>query len=238
MIALAVCVMNKWLPVEYFTAAINEDTVLDVPSLQGYPLMLSECRYDRWEAKYYMRLDPRRVDGADCGRINSWKQVVRSHIAGHYNTATGRNERSLSALVLQNMQNDCKNMCLKYYSILALRNRVDLNQRLDTLKNAKGGAAVPAAYARVLRLLREADASGMWPASSMARSKYIANAPEDKKVDKSGKKIKKEKVLEPVVVAEEPEGVIGGSFSIGCYPKPLMEPKGNSLFPGKVTYVP
>lgn len=250
MLAMAICVLNKWLPIELFSAALSTDNVLNLPSLPGYPLMLSECKYDRWEAKYYMRLDPRRIDGADTTRIDSWKQIVRSSIARNYISAAGGNSNALSNIFLQNLQNKCRKLCLSYFSMRTLKNRVNLEQRLLELKKSKC-AGVPAAYVEVLRLLRAADQSGLWPTSSIARSKYIANIPST--VDKSGKKIERkaklpmrERLIDESLpagtgaeaslsVSEEKsdiEEVIGGSFSIGCYPKPLLEPKGNSLFPG------
>ena len=42
---------------------------------------------------------------------------------------------------------------------------------------AQKDATAPAVYAKVLRLLQEADASGLWPANSTGRQKVIVNAP-------------------------------------------------------------
>ena len=223
MLALAVCVMNRWLPLEYFYASLQSN-ILDIPSFPGYPLMISECRYDRWEAKYFMRLDPRRVEGSDCSGIESWIQTVRANVANYYNSLVGYDPEGLGVYFVQGMKEKCKDMSLRYYSILSLQNRVDLDSRLHDLMKAAPFSSVPAAYARVLQLLREADASGLWPESSHSRAQYIANNGIEKK-DKSGKVL-----VDPAPTSQG--GVSGGSFSIGCYPKPLLEPKGNTLFPG------
>jgi hypothetical protein len=249
MLALTICVMNKWLPVEYFYAALDPGSVLEVPALPGFGLMLSECRYDRWEAKYSLRLDPRRVDGADTARIENWKYVVKANIAKHYSTVANGDPAAMSALFLGNMQSHCRNLCVKYYSMLALTNRVCLDAQLKELTETETETAdsssssklsalfktAPPAYAKVLRLLREADASGLWPASSHARTQYIENAPAIEKFSKkTGKKIIERVKPKTGPGAELMEGVIGGSFSIGCYPKPLLQPKGNDIFPGNI----
>ena len=57
MIGLVYCVVMGWLPEEYFDAALSPNSVLDVPQLPGYSLMLSECRYDRWEVRNTGRLN-------------------------------------------------------------------------------------------------------------------------------------------------------------------------------------
>ena len=63
-------------------------------------------------------------------------------------------------------------------------------------------------YGEVLRLLREADASGKWPQSSTGRQKVITEG------------------------TLKETGGLGGSFSVGCLPLHLAQPKGNTEFPG------
>lgn len=65
----------------------------------------------------------------------------------------------------------------------------------------------PALYARVLSLLRAADRSTYWPASSTARQAVVSSS---SLVEKGGR---------------------GGSFTVGVLPAPLAPPKGNDLFP-------
>lgn len=65
----------------------------------------------------------------------------------------------------------------------------------------------PAVYREVLTLLRAADRSQCWPASSTGRQSVISSP----------------SLLE--------QGGRGGSFSVGALPKHLIQPKGNDLFP-------
>jgi hypothetical protein len=64
----------------------------------------------------------------------------------------------------------------------------------------------------VLNLLRSIDASGSWPQTSIGR----------------------QKVLNMNTLVEC--GGRGGSFSVGCLPKHLAQPKGNYLFPGFIIF--
>lgn len=68
-------------------------------------------------------------------------------------------------------------------------------------------------YMDVLRLLHEAESSGFWPLSSTGRQKVIT---ENTLVENGG---------------------YGGSFSVGCLPKHLAQPKGNIQFPGKSVHL-
>jgi hypothetical protein len=51
------------------------------------------------------------------------------------------------------------------------------HSRVEARAGSASDASVPAAYAKVLRLLQEADRSGLWPANSTGRQKVIVNAP-------------------------------------------------------------
>ena len=64
-------------------------------------------------------------------------------------------------------------------------------------------APPPTVFHNVLRLLREADSSGLWPGTSEARARLIAS-------DTSTR---------------------GDSFSLGAMPPPLSQPRANLIFP-------
>jgi hypothetical protein len=74
---------------------------------------------------------------------------------------------------------------------------------------------VPVLYERVLQLLREADASGLWPTTTVARQKVIVV---DSTTDTGS-------TTNTTTVQN------GGSFTLGCLPKNLLQPKSNSIFP-------
>lgn len=70
---------------------------------------------------------------------------------------------------------------------------------------------VPSVYSEVLTLLRQADRSKAWPASSTGRQLVIDS---------------------PTLLEN---GGRGGSFSVGALPAPLPQPKGNIYFPGNAS---
>jgi hypothetical protein len=87
------------------------------------------------------------------------------------------------------------------------------SSRYEEVNLTAGGEAVSleaqCQYKEVLRLLHEAEASGQWPLSSTGRQKVIEG---DTLVENGG---------------------FGGSFSVGCLPKHLSQPRGNLQFPGE-----
>lgn len=110
-------------------------------------------------------------------------------------------------------------------------------------------AEAPTAYAKVLQLLREADASGLWPDSTAARSLVISGA-----TTEGGKKsstaergagregnddadeteaVEKEKSVDEreTEPPQQPKAQRGGSFTVGAFPPPCPPPRGNRLFP-------
>ncbi len=64
--------MRGWLPESYAVAALSND-VVDLPSVPGFGLYLSECKFEAMESdpKFGVKLDPRRISGADCSIIGT-----------------------------------------------------------------------------------------------------------------------------------------------------------------------
>jgi tRNA pseudouridine(38-40) synthase len=112
--------------------------------------------------------------------------------------------------------------------------------------------AVPAVYAEVLALLRAADASGMWPQSSLQRQKVIANhssigssssnradtatattavAAEDVAVADSIVACITNNTVQQQQQLSEQQQAQCGSFSVGSMPSTCVQPRGNALFP-------
>lgn len=219
-LGVTVAMARGLLPENYFDLAVEKGTICEVPALPGWGLYLAECKYAYYEAKFEeMRLDPRRVSGADCSRVDAWKTEIHTHIA------------NLSKTVgddwLAEFDASCKDILQRQQTMHALMTRP--RPVLEAMYQSAFGRAVPvntipktessnsvadqdgpiadvvcavdksaadaeiqyqnalkchsdpvvcAAYARVLRLLQEADASGLWPANSTGRQKVIVNAPE------------------------------------------------------------
>lgn len=83
----------------------------------------------------------------------------------------------------------------------------DYASSLKFVEVEEGKDDTPAIYAKVLKLLREADQSGLWPSSSTGRQSVISS---DTLIELGGR---------------------GGSFSVGALPRHLIQPKGNEIFP-------
>lgn len=113
-------------------------------------------------------------------------------------------------------------------------------------------AEAPAAYAKVLKLLREADASGLWPDSTAARSLVISGAtPENDKKSPTAerragregdddadeneagekKSVVDERETEAPQQPRAQQQTRGGSFTVGAFPPPCPPPRGNRVFP-------
>jgi hypothetical protein len=94
------------------------------------------------------------------------------------------------------------------------QNAEEFHQKVNELKFLRVPIErddVPAVYREVLMLLRQADRSKAWPASSSGRQMVI----------------ERNTLLE--------SGGRGGSFSVGAFPPPLPQPKGNTVFAGETS---
>jgi tRNA U38,U39,U40 pseudouridine synthase TruA len=166
MVGLAIAVMWGWLPLSFIEAALDPENIVNLPAVPGCGLYLSECRYDKWEAKSDIRFDPRRIDVADLTHLNRWVRVVQTH--------------AVKAMVkngfdwMEEMKSQCEIFLLRYETERSLRLRTpeELMRRIEPSDGDCYGipttlpSEVYHAYETVLRLLREADASGQWPLSS------------------------------------------------------------------------
>lgn len=205
MMGIAVAVMRGWLPVDYAVESLEPTVIADIPSLPGGASYLSECKYDKWEAKFGMRIDPRRVEGADMCRMDHWLGVVQARSRLMWT-------HSAHDTFMEEFKKQCE-MCLQRREIeKTLSNRILNISDIKPMENIHQGSeseSIGKAYEKVLCLLRAACASGLWPLSSQGR----------------------QKVIEASSLVEN--GGEGGSFSIGVLPAHLAQPRGNELFPGK-----
>lgn len=261
LIGAVISIMKGWLPIDYLEVLLSSDDVYDAPSAPGWPLYLTESKYDRFEAKFYIRLDPRRVPVIEASRSSkpAQKAILRNESTDEYrehenqcrgmdlenlnteivNTDLCKNPEFLKYLSnttnwkaevrtdivrkyrdmkhdwLSNMESRCRLLREKYSNLKVhySRSKEELSQMMLTISPlipkslpSLGAVTLHDAYANVLRLLQEADRSGNWPLTSVARQKILfESAPT--------------------------EETLGGSFSVGVYPAPLAKPKGNELFP-------
>ena len=63
MIGLAIGVFRGWLSMDFLHAALHTDRILNIPAAPACGLYLAECKFDKWEAKYGVVIDPRRIEG-------------------------------------------------------------------------------------------------------------------------------------------------------------------------------
>jgi tRNA pseudouridine(38-40) synthase len=213
MVGMCLAITRGWLPLRYLEMALGKLDLCNVPTVPGFALYLMECKASAYEAQgpgdYY--LDPRRAShtakGADergtaSEGVAAWTAIVQAHIMHLWRGAAGGE-------CMRAMQGRCQEMCIRMDAMSALKCRTPAALVSEQYRVASGDGdnAEEVKYRRVLQLLQEADRSGLWPASSAGRRKVL----EQRGVDA--------------------EGNAGGTFSMGYAPPPMVEPKGNSLFP-------
>ena len=228
MVGLVVAVVQGYLSMDYMRAALS-DEIVDVPAAPGANLYLTECRYAKLEAgseSNLFRLDPRRVqragrDGdegsnleldAALNAIESWRRTVHRSVIKRYQQVYPADDW------LNALERHCGNLVAKRAALLrttqALSTDVSCVSVFSAITDCGGSVEeVRAQYAEVLRLLREADVSGDWPANSVGRQKVIFHEEVESESESSA----------PTVP--------GGSFTVGVLPLPLAVPNGNRLFP-------
>jgi len=198
MIGLLIAILSFWLPEDYLDAALDKNNIAEIPPFPGCAVALSETRFCYFEGnKHFLKLDPRREKDGDPKVINDWEKVVSEHIS-----------KKWDQLDLNKWLNEFKNKCIKLndrlmkVKLYQARTNDMLQISLKTIDTN-----IPDVYRKVLELLREADSSGLWPTTTVAR----------------------QKVIDSTTLAEN-DGK-GGSFTLGCLPKNLLQPRSNSIFP-------
>ena len=166
-------------------------------------------------------LDPRREKGGDKTIINDWNKQVYEHIA-----------KKWQQIDIQQWMDDFKGNCqllnekLKVVKSFQSRSVEYLERSLSTINNE-----IPVLYMRVLELLREADASGLWPTTTLARQKVIVDATSDTTTTTTNTNTTTTTNTNTTTNDTTTNLQGGGSFTLGCLPKNLLQPKSNSIFP-------
>eukprot|EP00928_Gymnodinium_smaydae_P033559 TRINITY_DN24006_c1_g4_i1.p1 TRINITY_DN24006_c1_g4~~TRINITY_DN24006_c1_g4_i1.p1 ORF type:complete len:1020 (-),score=170.63 TRINITY_DN24006_c1_g4_i1:214-3216(-) len=194
MLGLTIALQRGDLPLHYLDAAFSDEALVQVPAIPGGTEYLEGCVYHK---KFHHLLQP--LMEGDVAQ--AFQKKVRQAIA----------ERALSGSVetwyrdqfLPSVPTLREQKLPRPLSLSA--GAVDGDETPQALASVSG--SVPEIYTDVLRLLREAEASGNWPGISKGR----------------------EKVIKESTLSENGGG--GGSFTVGSMPPPLEVPSGNSLFP-------
>ncbi|CAE7304401.1 unnamed protein product [Symbiodinium natans] len=181
MSGLAIALQHGLLPDKYLDIAFSEDRLIPVPSLPKGTEFQTECIYRK---DFHHLLQPF-FKSAEAVRFRT---KVEAQLEAE----------ALSGTFLDWFRDELVPSAAKMAAQLTPMLRpADLPEEVE----------VPAEYAEVLRLLRQAEACGKWPPCSKGR----------------------EKVIKDTTLPEQ--GGAGGSFSVGSVPAGLDAPHGNRLFP-------
>ncbi|CAE8641853.1 unnamed protein product [Polarella glacialis] len=187
MAGLAVAVQHDLLPLDFQESALDSEALLRVPALPAGCVYFDGCTYSK---QFHWLLQPL----MDSQVVQAW----RSHVQRRILATT---QQSLETWLDKELAADAAAMRE------ALRGRGQADVIGRPLQSPSAQSQAPAAYEKVLRLLREAESSGKWPGISQGRQKVIKDS----------------------TLAEN--GGQGGSFSVGSMPPPLEAPNANLTFP-------
>ena len=205
MVGTALAVFKGYLPETFCSFALDGNNIIDTPLAPPRLLYLKQARFGfHTHFRSLFVGEPTcksEIDALkDSGCNDPIKDVGPSMIyANDLIASMCLSEYSSDDYItnwLLKLKDDCDRIRIRYEQIIDRRLRYKINKPIEVSRE------VPPVYASVLCLLREADKSGNWPATSQARSK-VMNVNDD---------------------------VSAGSFSIGNTLNGQKVPKGNFLF--------
>ena len=212
LVGLVVAMIRKNLPSEVFQKALSQEVLFDLGPFAAPPSfqMLTQCSFSYYETKHLQRLQP----GMETFWHNSKSPALAQRVFNYRSMLLDR----MAKKWLDNGL--LANFCERIEGAVPL-----LNSRLFTPRPTADELILraetvelcppPKVYQNVLRLLREASASGQWPQSSSARQLIIVETNTEGKEGETTEGAKDQ----------------GGSFSLGSMPDGKCEPHCNKLFP-------
>ena len=205
-VGLLVAVARGDVPEHFINLALSENAVLPVPCAPAHLGAIVDCIYTRkivranWNEAGEIKQPTGERDGAvsfntyRLEEVTAWKAKMHAHMAKLESEGGGRydawvrdvlyDDSSVTSVTRMTRE-------LAFYS----RGKNDLDKTPISMD-------VPGAFRHLLCLLREAELSGRWPASSISRRNVI---------DKASKR--------------------GESFALGRMPAHLKQPLANERFP-------
>ena len=174
MVGVAVCCYRGLLPPEFGRAALDPRVVLEMPRLPHELVYLRRARFD-WESKKQPIFRSRKRGDASIGpRLADFEATIQAEIARSDAASPAR-----CAEWLKTMEHDCCPRILRAAARQGLKLPGTKPDGPATRGSASGATAATssdedAAYAAVLRLLREADRGGKWPSTSRARARVLS----------------------------------------------------------------
>ena len=227
MVGSAACVLRGWLPVCFGATALDPRALVETPKLPPGLVFFVEGKYDYNSPK--QPLFKRRT-------IVSSRRRLETKIHAEIATSDAASEATMLRWLEETSQVTCPRICA-----VLVKQEEDHRSFLPSMTSEGDTQGItnrpainecPTEYATVLRLLRAADASGLWPATSRARARVIVSTTaasaecEQDDGENSEWKSGSFSVASPAALALQ-EGV-GGSCDGSLAVKPT---RGNELFP-------
>jgi tRNA U38,U39,U40 pseudouridine synthase TruA len=222
--------------------------LIPAPEIPPFALVAGEASYMSWEGKAKVIMTARKTQQFKEGfnsarvleRVAHWEQAAhRSIMKAWLKNGLDEDERltaerEWTEQVLEPWAKRAQKQLEDYRQWKALQARVFTTTPQPSSLNSIDDA-IPGLYRKVLRHLREADASGLWPSTTPKRQLVMVSTKRDcDKTDSLAMAHVKAKFNKDerssAYVFEEGQGGASGSFSVGAFPGE-MQPKGNDLFP-------
>jgi tRNA U38,U39,U40 pseudouridine synthase TruA len=157
MIGTAVCILRGWLPANFAAAALDPTFLTEVPAIAPGLVTLVRARYD-WNAPKQLIFRKGIRGQAPEASFAAFEEAQLSDMAD--------SEAATDATLQKWVSEMTQTTCPRINDALSQTHAIGSNR--DEYKQP-----CPPEYAEVLRLLREADASGLWPSTSRARARVV-----------------------------------------------------------------
>jgi len=171
MVATAICIYRGWLSPAFAHRALDARTLIETPTLGPGLVHLRHARFD-WNTpkQNIFRLKALRDPKAAAG-ISAFESALLFDIAS--------SEAASDAVSKEWVSHMIETTCPAINATLSLsRSREGESRKVGSVVGSESGECPPE-YADVLRLMREADSSGLWPSTSRARSRVVIGGSED-----------------------------------------------------------
>jgi len=168
MIGTSLCILRGLLPADFATAALDPTFLTEVPTIPEGLVTLVRARYD-WNS-HKQPIFRKAIHGQTPEtNFASFEAALLADIA---------ESEAASDVALQQWIDEMTHVtCPRIVGSLSQVNSIgrDIGDAKDGNDVQSPRVACPAEYVEVLRLLREADASGLWPSTSRARSRVVVD---------------------------------------------------------------
>lgn len=259
---------------DFVDCVFDEDYphLVPTPQAPSFGMYARDSHYTQWEGKVKKTLSPRKCDKFEDGwhdvdtlrRVHEWEAITREEIAKVW-LSKGIDSSSKRLLAEKQWTTDV----LEPWLVGAKKQLEDYRQwrnaNLSSDTAASNGLGniplplpplssidetIPPMYQKVLKCLREADASGCWPSTTPKRQMVMISTQKDASTGDGDNQNVKNPNMSSLSMAHwvarnnnrlerssaysfhEGAGGASGSFSVGAMPgEQCVQPKANELFP-------